>query len=87
MIQQFKDSIEHLISINGFLSRSKNYVISTIFSGLDGKDGDYQSVIFEINIDCTTTNLIRPYANISEFGANPDEIEVLFLWDLFGNSS
>jgi hypothetical protein len=78
VIQQFKDNIGHLISINGLLSTSENYVISTIFSGLNGKDGDYQSVIFEINIDCTTTNLIRPYTNISEFSAKPDENEVLF---------
>jgi tetratricopeptide (TPR) repeat protein len=78
VIQQFKDNIGHLISLNGLLSTSEDYDISTIFSGLDGKNSDYQSVIFEININCMTKNLIRPYANIREVSANPDENEVLF---------
>jgi tetratricopeptide (TPR) repeat protein len=78
VVQQFQDNIGHLISINGILSTSENYDISTIFCGLDEKNHNYQSVIFEINIDNTTLNLIRPYANISEISAFPHENEVLF---------
>lgn len=78
VVQQFKDSIKHLISLNGLLSTSEDYDTSTMFSGFEGNNKDYQSVIFEININCTMKKLIRPYANISEVSTKPDENEVLF---------
>ncbi|CAF4484160.1 unnamed protein product [Rotaria sp. Silwood2] len=78
VIQQFKDSIGHLIALNGLLSTTENYMTSTVFAGMGETQDHYQSVTFEFNIDSNTTGLIRPYANINGSSACQDEEEVLF---------
>ncbi|CAF1123157.1 unnamed protein product [Rotaria sp. Silwood1] len=78
VIQQFKDSIGHLIALNGLLSTTENYITSTVFAGMGETQDAYQSVIFEFNVDSKMTNLIRPYANINDRSACQDEEEVLF---------
>jgi tetratricopeptide (TPR) repeat protein len=78
VLQQFQDNVGHLIAMNGLFSTTVDYDTSTMFAGIGAHQDDYQRVIFEINIDCTKTHLIRPHANIKECSANPDENEVLF---------
>lgn len=78
IIQQFKDSVGHLISLNGLLSTTQSYTTSTMFAGLDGTLDDYHSVIFELNVDSDAKDLIRPYADISKQSLFPQEEEILF---------
>ena len=78
VVQQFRDNVGHLISINGLLSTTIDYDIASIFAGMEADQDDYQRVMFEINIDCTAIRLVRPHANIKEYSANSDENEVLF---------
>ena len=49
-----------------------------MFAGSGGPHDGYQSVVFQINVDFSTTDLIRPYADISEMSVIRDEDEVLF---------
>ena len=78
VVQQLVDNIGNLISINGFLSTTETFDISTVFAGIEESPGDYQSVVFEFNINRRMIDFIRPYANIEEVSSNPDENEVLF---------
>ncbi|CAF3658754.1 unnamed protein product [Rotaria sp. Silwood1] len=64
--------------MHGLFSTTKERDVSAIFSGSGAVRGDNHSVQFEINIDSTTTNLIRPYANVKLVSANPDDEEILF---------
>ncbi|CAF2843797.1 unnamed protein product [Rotaria sp. Silwood2] len=78
IVQQFKDHVNHLISMNGLFSTTESPDVRDIFSGSGEVQGDYHSVEFEINIEPATTNLIRPYANVREVSAIQDDDEVLF---------
>ena len=78
VLQQFKDHVGHLISIHGLFSTTKCCDVANLFAGMEASDDGYHSVVFEINMDPTTTPLVRPYANISQLAANQYEEEVLF---------
>ena len=78
VVQQFLDNIGHLVSMNGLLSATKQFNISTMFAGIEANQDDYQSIIFELNIDRRRRILIRPYANIRDVSSCQDENEVLF---------
>ncbi|CAF3574453.1 unnamed protein product [Rotaria socialis] len=78
VLQQLKDSIGHVIALNGLLSTSTSYNIARIYAGDGVAQGNYQSAIFEIHVDFKTMQLIRPYADVTELSAMPDENEVLF---------
>jgi tetratricopeptide (TPR) repeat protein len=77
VIQQLEDSKDKFISINGFLSTTKNNDVAKIFAGIEGDRPGYQSVVFEMDID-GKIDTKRPYADISEVGQMQDEEEVLF---------
>jgi tetratricopeptide (TPR) repeat protein len=77
ILQQLKDNIGHPISMNGFLSTTERCDVASMFAGIEGIQNEYQSVIFEMRIN-NTSNLTRPYANISELSAIEDDSEILF---------
>ncbi|CAF5015542.1 unnamed protein product [Rotaria sp. Silwood1] len=77
ILQQLKDNIGHPISMNGLLSTTEHCDVARCFAGMEGVQNEYQSVIFEMNID-NTAKLTTPYANVSGLSAIKDENEILF---------
>ncbi|CAF1101629.1 unnamed protein product [Rotaria magnacalcarata] len=78
VIQQLKDSVGNLITLNGLISTTKMYNVAARFAGIGEKREGYNSVIFEFKIDSKCINLYRPCADIKTFSQFPDEKEVLF---------
>jgi tetratricopeptide (TPR) repeat protein len=64
-----------LISLNGFISTSKDEDVAKRFCS-SRKKFDHKPVIFEIDIDMTSEQSIA-FADISEFSQYPDEEEIL----------
>ncbi|UJR12639.1 hypothetical protein I4U23_016814 [Adineta vaga] len=75
--QIIQDNIDGLMSVNTFLSTSRERHVATIYGG-SGLDSTMLSVLFEIELDITGTIIKRPFAGIEEFSRFPDEREVLF---------
>jgi tetratricopeptide (TPR) repeat protein len=74
-LESLKQSREHLISINSFLSTSLDRPKAYDFLL---EPSDLERVLFEIDADPKLPG-IKPFANISPFSAFPDEKEVLFM--------
>ena len=82
VLQQLRDNIGHLISMNGFLSTTRSTAVSKMFAGdLSTKIG-YETVIFEMHLDPSqmqeTIEAQPPFAYIADQSHFPDEDEVLF---------
>jgi hypothetical protein len=78
-IDQFKQHIGSLISINTFFSTTSSLDIALMFAGgsiLEGITSN-KPVIFSIEVNSLIENT-RPYANINFYSAYEDEDEVLF---------
>ncbi|CAF1396045.1 unnamed protein product [Rotaria sordida] len=72
-----KRSIGTLISINGFLSSSRDLNVSLVFAGQDLSDTDDRySVLFIIHIDSSIKSF--DFADVHHKSEIPDEKEVLF---------
>lgn len=77
VIQQLKDNIGALISMNGFLSTTYSRTTAKdIFAGIGENRPNYESVLFEFSID--QTEITRTYAHIAEQSEFLQEQEVLF---------
>jgi tetratricopeptide (TPR) repeat protein len=78
-LEELKDNVGNLISMNGFLSTSLNQNVALIYTehGL-GRSSmlNYQSCLFEIRVNFRRSNTI--FADITEYSDYPDEEEVLF---------
>jgi tetratricopeptide (TPR) repeat protein len=91
VLQQLKelydseDVKDKLISINGFLSTTRNQEIANIHAGFDGKRDGYESVLFILKIDREMITAVS-YASISHISCFPQEEEFLFsmgsVWQL-----
>jgi tetratricopeptide (TPR) repeat protein len=76
VLQQLKDNKGALVSMNGFLSTTRNKNIATkIYAGVDENLDNYQSVLFEFSIDDPIVS--GPNADISSRSQFSEE-EVLF---------
>ncbi|CAF1319434.1 unnamed protein product [Rotaria sp. Silwood1] len=82
IIQQLSDNKNNLISMNGFLSTTKNKTVANAYADPDNPVLGYESVRFEMHLDENQLNEIiinkRPYADISNNSDHRDEDEVLF---------
>ena len=76
VLQQLKDNINGLVSINGFLSTSQSKAVAEIYAGVDEESDGYISALFELHVN--KASLLRKFALISEFSQFPQEKEVLF---------
>lgn len=78
-VQQLKNSVGQLISMNSFLSTTIDRDIAIIFSGDTGlPDQDFQPVLFEIEANPQIVG-IKPFADITHFSYMNDEEEVLMM--------
>ena len=83
ILQQLKDLKQRSrendahISINGFLSMTKNRQIANMFAGINEIRDGYESTLFKfkINKQMTTTTV---YTDITEISSFPPEMETLF---------
>jgi tetratricopeptide (TPR) repeat protein len=71
-----KNSIGTFVSMNSFLSTTTSAAVASIYSGEGLSRPEFQSVIFEIQIDCKTIGA-KPFALISHLSHLSDEHEVL----------
>ena len=76
-ISKSKVKGKKLISINGFLSTTKEEAVAQTFAGIDEKRNGYESVIFRMHINEAISTTV-PYAYIAEDARIPDEAELLF---------
>jgi tetratricopeptide (TPR) repeat protein len=77
VLQQLEDNIGALMSINGFLSTTKNRAMAIHwFAGAGANRDDCKSVLFKLSID--ETMITRPFADISSISQFQQEEEVLF---------
>ena len=77
VLQKLINNIGAMISINGFLSTTRNlHVAKMCFAGADQYRHGYRSVIFELCFD--EEKIVRAYADISEISQFQPEEEVLF---------
>jgi tetratricopeptide (TPR) repeat protein len=77
VIQQLKDNQGALVSMNGFLSTTKNEkVAKELYAGINENLSGYQSVLFEFSINDSI--IPRPNADISSESQFSEEEEVLF---------
>ncbi|CAF4166474.1 unnamed protein product, partial [Rotaria sordida] len=78
-VQQLRNFIGQLISMNSFLSTTTDREVAIIFSGNDGVlNNDIQPVLFEIQADPDIGG-IKPFADITSFSYMEDEEEVLMM--------
>jgi hypothetical protein len=78
-VQQLKNSMGQLISMNSFLSTTVDREVAIIFSGDTGTpNNDYQPVLFEIQADPHIDGS-KPFADITSFSYMNDEEEVLMM--------
>ena len=76
-LAKLEQSINHLISINTFLSTSITSAVAASFSGNgEGQSAGIVSVIFEITVDLAVRG--HPFARIDHLSSIKDEGEVLF---------
>jgi tetratricopeptide (TPR) repeat protein len=78
VLQQLSDNVGGLISMNGFLSTTKDYEVAKVYAGVNEQRYGYESAVFEINVDEITAIDRRPYANIKPESDIPDDEEYLF---------
>lgn len=82
VLQQLRDNIGHLISMNGFLSTTKSTDVSKMFADDLNTRMGYETVIFEMHLDPSqikkTIETQPPFAYIAEQSHIRDEDEVLF---------
>ena len=77
-VSQLKACVGGMIAMTSFVSTTKNPVVAEGFSGNGEHRPDVESVIFEITIDESGPKYERsPFADISSFSVNEDEVEVL----------
>ncbi|CAF0830737.1 unnamed protein product [Rotaria sordida] len=78
-IEQFKQHVGKLISINTFFSTTSSLDIALVFAGGSTLEGvtSNKPVIFSLEVNPLIENT-RPYANISFYSAYEEEDEVLF---------
>jgi tetratricopeptide (TPR) repeat protein len=72
-LENLRTNIGHLISVNTFMSTSRDKNVAEIFRG-----EDELSVLFEITITNASSNIFHPFADITELSSNTDEEEILF---------
>lgn len=83
VLQQLKefynsvDAKDKVISINGFLSTTKDKKIAQPFVGIDEKRDGYESVMFKMRINKAIVTTV-PYAYIADISEFPQKVEVLF---------
>ncbi|CAF0837835.1 unnamed protein product [Rotaria sordida] len=79
-LNKLRTHIGNLISMNSFLSTSKDRDVARMFaeSSTDPNDNTHKRILFEIH---ATTRRIdaKPFAEISHFGSYTDEKEILFM--------
>ncbi|CAF5045238.1 unnamed protein product [Rotaria sp. Silwood1] len=75
-LEKLKEYIGQLISINAFFSTTLLSSVAIDFTGNGSQRPDYESVFFEINVDCTSTS--KSFANIQNHSFIKDENEILF---------
>ena len=78
-LQRLQDGVGQLISMNTFLSTTRNRSVAEAYAGVDGKSrvpSDFESVIFEITVDVLADNTC--VADVSFYSPFKDEEEVLF---------
>ena len=80
-VLQLKDKIGHIVSMNSFLSTSKDRNLAIQFAQLaiDGRfdSGEMEAVVFEIEAD-PRISIDTPFADIASLSAHPTEDECLF---------
>ena len=70
--------VDELVSMNSFFSTTFEQTYATFLLPEQDLEGDLTSVLFEITINEYSSST-KPFANISEKSAFPDEQEVLFM--------
>ena len=76
-LKQRSDTKDAFISINGFLSTTKDRGVAEIFGGTDGIRDGYETVIFTLKIRKGMKSTIA-YRDIVDHSCKPDENETLF---------
>ncbi|CAF1164936.1 unnamed protein product, partial [Rotaria sordida] len=77
-VNRLKSGKGELISVNSFLSTSTNKEKAIEFATSRSPPTDeLTSILFDITIDLN--NITKPYADIKQFSAYPDEEEILFM--------
>ncbi|CAF4790259.1 unnamed protein product [Rotaria sp. Silwood1] len=74
-IDKLHESIGKMISINSFLSTTRDREVAKMFAD---KSIDLEAVLFEININSLLDG-IKPFADVSSFSDFPQEKEILFM--------
>lgn len=78
-IERFRESIGHLISVNGYFSISRQLNVSKMYAGIEATDKskDLESVVFdiEVNLEQCPETVLADIRHLSKF---KDEDEVLF---------
>ncbi|CAF1225543.1 unnamed protein product, partial [Didymodactylos carnosus] len=77
VLQQLNDNVGNLISMNGFLSTTRDLNVAKIFAGVDENLDGYESAVFEMYVD-KVARIRRSYADIKDLSKFPEEHEVLF---------
>jgi hypothetical protein len=78
-VEQLKNSMGHLISMNSFLSTTLDRDVAIIFSGDTGTPNyDFQAVLFEIEADPRVVGT-KSFADITRFSYMDDEEEILMM--------
>jgi len=77
-VDNLKQHIGQLISVNSFLSTSKKRTTALFFLGDTTSSIDLERVLFEIDADPKVVTT-KPFADISEHSEFADESEVLFM--------
>ncbi|CAF1156105.1 unnamed protein product, partial [Didymodactylos carnosus] len=76
-LERIKESIGEFISMNSFLSTSRNRSVSLGFVSSASSSDDLQRVLFEISVD-TRIKSRKPFANIQSLSFYDEEEEILF---------
>ncbi|CAM4975065.1 unnamed protein product [Rotaria socialis] len=76
-LDRLKRSLGSLIAMNTFLSTSFDQSASLMFAGNGQRRPNYESVLFAIDIDTSTTT--TPFADIDKYSWNNSEQEILIL--------
>ncbi|CAM2720857.1 unnamed protein product [Rotaria socialis] len=73
----FKENVGELISINTFFSTTLQSQVALNFTGNGFGRPDYESVLFEIHVDCCSLSA-KPFGNVQHLSFIKDEYEMLF---------